>query len=121
MIISEVVLGVRFKTLLKYMYNWGILVAITGGIALLYDLGEGRLLIAIGGILVGLVFFFHGFTPVREEFDWSLAFPELNGINPTRNEIAVEDINRFKIDLENIKKEMEDLRKGLLIINKNHS
>lgn len=106
--ISEIVQGSRFKNLIKFLFNWGISIAIIGGITLLFGWENGRILIAIGGILVFMKFFFQGFEPIHEELDWTLVYPQLLGLTPENNNDR--EIVKLKKEIETLKKEVEMLK-----------
>ncbi len=73
------------KKLFNMAYGLGASVVIIGALfkILHWEFGPltGGLLLAVGLITEALIFAISAFEPVDDEYDWSLVYPELNGVN----------------------------------------
>jgi gliding motility-associated protein GldL len=72
-----------FKKVMSYIYGWGAAVVIIGALfKIMHWKGADAMLIAGLGT-EALIFFISVFEPIHAEYDWSLVYPELAGIEPT--------------------------------------
>lgn len=72
-----------FKKVMAYIYGWGASVVIIGALfKIMHWKGADFMLIAGLGT-EALIFFISVFEPLHAEYDWSLVYPELAGIEPT--------------------------------------
>ena len=68
------------KTVIR-LYYLGILVLIIGGLLWLNNFESATLVISIGGVFLAVYFLLKFlFPPFKTEYDWSLVYPELAGI-----------------------------------------
>ena len=76
----------RKKQLYQFAYGIGASVVIIGALfkILHFKIGfiTGGLMLTIGMVAEAMVFAFSAFEPVDEEYDWTLAYPELKGDAP---------------------------------------
>jgi gliding motility-associated protein GldL len=73
----------KFKVIMSYIYGWGASVVIIGALfKIMHWPGANAMLIAGLGT-EALIFFVSVFEPIHAEYDWSLVYPELAGIEPT--------------------------------------
>jgi len=76
----------RKKQIYQFAYGIGASIVIIGALfkILHFKLGiiTGGLMLTIGMVAEALVFAFSAFEPVDEEYDWTLAYPELKGGAP---------------------------------------
>jgi gliding motility-associated protein GldL len=72
-----------FKSFMAKLYGIGAAVVIAGALfKIMHWPGANGMLIAGMGTEV-IIFFFSAFEPPHKEWDWSLAYPELAGMEPT--------------------------------------
>src|SRR5690606_30306650 len=73
----------KFKKIIAYVYGWGAAIVIIGALfKIMHWPGANAMLIAGLGT-EALIFFISVFEPIHAEYDWSLVYPELAGIEPT--------------------------------------
>ena len=71
---------VVIKTVIR-LYFFGILLLIVGGLLWLNNFDSGTLVISIGGVLLSFYYIIQTiFPPFKTDYDWSLVYPELVGI-----------------------------------------
>ncbi len=88
--ITELVQSERFKKVMAYVYGWGAAVVLMGALFKIQHWpGASYMLVAGMGTEV-LIFFLSAFEPLHEEFDWSLVYPQLAGIEDMEEEVLVE-------------------------------
>jgi hypothetical protein len=72
-----------FKKVMSYVYGWGAAVVIIGALfKIMHWPGADAMLIAGLGT-EALIFFISVFEPIHAEYDWTLVYPELAGIEPS--------------------------------------
>jgi gliding motility-associated protein GldL len=73
----------KFKIIMSYIYGWGASIVIIGALfKIMHWPGANAMLIAGLGT-EALIFFVSVFEPIHAEYDWSLVYPELAGMEPT--------------------------------------
>jgi gliding motility-associated protein GldL len=73
----------QFKKIMAYVYGWGAAVVIIGALfKIMHWPGANGMLIAGLGT-EALIFFISVFEPMHAEYDWTLVYPELAGIEPS--------------------------------------
>jgi gliding motility-associated protein GldL len=73
----------KFKIVMSYIYGWGASIVIIGALfKIMHWPGANAMLIAGLGT-EALIFFVSVFEPIHAEYDWSLVYPELAGMEPT--------------------------------------
>ncbi len=86
--ITELVQSERFKKIMAYVYGWGAAVVLMGALFKIQHWpGASYMLVAGMGTEV-LIFFLSAFEPLHEEFDWSLVYPQLAGIEDMEEEVV---------------------------------
>jgi gliding motility-associated protein GldL len=72
-----------FKKVMAYVYGWGASIVIIGALfKIMHWPGANAMLIAGLGT-EALIFFISVFEPIHAEYDWTLVYPELAGIEPS--------------------------------------
>jgi gliding motility-associated protein GldL len=73
--------GKRFKTFMARLYGWGAAVVILGALfkILHWDGADYMLIVGLGTEAV--IFFISAFEKPNEEYDWTLVYPELAGMD----------------------------------------
>ncbi len=72
-----------FKKTMSYVYGWGAAVVIIGALFKIMHWKGADLMLIIGLGTEALIFFISVFEPIHAEYDWSLVYPELAGMEPT--------------------------------------
>ena len=67
----------KFKNLMAKLYGWGASVVILGALFKILHWPGADLMLILGLGTESIIFFFSAFEPVKEEYDWSLVYPEL--------------------------------------------
>jgi gliding motility-associated protein GldL len=73
----------QFKKIMAYIYGWGASVVIVGALFKIMHWPGADLMLILGLGTEAVIFFFSVFEPIHAEYDWSLVYPELAGIEPT--------------------------------------
>lgn len=68
---------------MSYVYGWGAAVVIIGALFKIMHWKGADLMLIIGLGTEALIFFISVFEPIHAEYDWSLVYPELAGMEPT--------------------------------------
>ncbi len=90
-------------------YNWGKMLAILGGLLLLWhQIILGSIILTIAGCGIAIIYFLYAFAPVREDVDWSLVYPELAGMHG--QEDLIEDPQKSRNEIAEMKSEIEKLK-----------
>lgn len=98
-------------------YNWGKMLAILGGLLILWhQIVLGAVILTIAGLGIAIIYFFSAFAPPREEVDWSLVYPELAGINVQSDilkysEESQKEILKMKSEIKQLKDELGALKR----------
>lgn len=72
-----------FKKVMAYIYGWGASVVIVGALFKIMHWKGADLMLIVGLTTEAIIFFISVFEPLHAEYDWSLVYPELAGIEPT--------------------------------------
>lgn len=78
--IAEITQGHKWKNFMKYLYGWGAAIVIVGALFKITHWPGATVLLTVGLLTEAVIFFFSAFEPLHEEVDWTLAYPELAGI-----------------------------------------
>ena len=125
--IDEIVQTRGWKKFMAKVYGWGASVVLIGAMFKINHWNGATIMLVVGLGTEAFIFFTSAFEPLFMEWDWSLAYPELAGMN---EEIEDEDMKKEpkKTPLEkfdelitvgNITPELfEKLGKGLRSLNK---
>lgn len=72
-----------FKKVMAYIYGWGASIVIVGALFKIMHWKGADLMLIAGLGTEALIFFVSVFEPIHAEYDWSLVYPELAGMEPT--------------------------------------
>jgi hypothetical protein len=72
-----------FKKVMAYIYGWGASVVIIGALFKIMHWPGANLMLILGLGTEALIFFVSVFEPPHAEYDWTLVYPELAGIEPS--------------------------------------
>jgi len=78
--LTEIVQSKVYKGFMAKLYGWGAAVVITGALFKINHYPYASLLLLIGLGTEAAIFFFSAFEPLHEQYDWSLVYPELAGM-----------------------------------------
>ncbi len=73
--------GKRFKTFMSRLYGWGASIVILGAMFKILHWTGADLMLVVGLTTEAVIFFFSAFEKPNEEYDWSLVYPELAGMD----------------------------------------
>jgi len=72
--------GKRFKSFMAKLYGWGASVVILGALFKILHLPGADIMLILGLGTESVIFFFSAFEKPHEEYDWTLVYPELAGM-----------------------------------------
>lgn len=70
----------RFKNFMSKLYGWGAAVVILGAMFKILHYPGADIMLIVGLTTEAVIFFFSAFEKPHEEYDWSLVYPELAGM-----------------------------------------
>lgn len=71
------------------LYGWGAAVVIVGALFKINHWPGGEIMLIIGMGTEVVIFFLSAFEPAHKEWDWSLVYPALAGMNEDNNKLVV--------------------------------
>ena len=86
MSIDSFVRSKTYKSFTAKLYGWGAAVVIVGALFKINHWPGGTILLVIGMGTEAFIFFVSAFEPLHVEYDWSLAYPELAGMEYSTEE-----------------------------------
>ena len=102
------------KNLMSKLYGWGASVVILGAMFKILHWDGADLMLTIGLTTEAVIFFISGFEKPHVEYDWSLVYPELAGMND-ENHSPVRELDNMlekaKVDDDLIQSLGDGLRK----------
>jgi len=107
----------QFKNLMAKLYGWGASVVILGALFKILHWPGADIMLILGLGTESIIFFFSAFEPTKEEYDWSLVYPELaamekGGTKKVAFEQAAQDyanqLSKASANLESMNKLYED-------------
>ena len=85
--IGELVQSEKWKKLMAYVYGWGAAVVLAGALFKIQHWPGASYMLTAGMGTEIMIFFMSAFEPLHEEFDWSLVYPQLAGIEDMEDEV----------------------------------
>mgnify|MGYP005750389791 CR=1 FL=1 len=70
----------RFKNFMAKLYGWGASVVILGAMFKILHYPGADIMLVVGLTTEAVIFFFSAFEKPHEEYDWTLVYPELAGM-----------------------------------------
>lgn len=112
----------RFKNFMAKLYGWGAAIVILGAMFKILHYPGADIMLVLGLTTEAVIFFFSAFEKPHEEYDWTLVYPELAGMEDPDTDIrndkrlsASQELDRMmeeaKIDGELIESLGAGLRK----------
>lgn len=77
----------QFKKVMAYVYGWGAAVVIIGALFKIMHWPFANAMLIAGLGTEALIFFISVFEPIHAEYDWTLVYPELAGIEPSEKNV----------------------------------
>ena len=74
-----------YKNFMAKLYGWGAAVVIFGALFKINHWPGGTVMLIIGMCTETVIFFLSAFEPPHVEFDWTLVYPQLAGMEDTEN------------------------------------
>ena len=84
--IDSFVRSKTYKQITAKMYGWGASIVIIGALFKIQHWPGATPMLIIGMGIESLIFFASAFEPLHVEYDWSLAYPELAGMEDLTEE-----------------------------------
>ena len=86
-----------YKNFMAKLYGWGAAVVIIGALFKINHWPGGTIMLIIGMGTETVIFFLSAFEPPHVEFDWTLVYPQLAGMDDTEslNKINGEDVDKL--------------------------
>lgn len=78
--INELVRSKGYKNFMSKLYGIGAAIVILGALFKINHYPGAGLMLVFGMSVEAIIFIFSAFEPLHEEYDWSLVYPELAGI-----------------------------------------
>ena len=78
--LTEIVQSKVYKGFMAKLYGWGAAVVLLGAMFKINHYPGAGIMLLIGLSVEAAIFFFSAFEPLHEQYDWSLVYPELAGI-----------------------------------------
>lgn len=75
----------RFKNFMAKLYGWGAAIVILGAMFKILHLPGADIMLVVGLTTEAVIFFFSAFEKPHEEYDWTLVYPELAGMEDDDN------------------------------------
>ena len=79
--LTEIVQSKFYKSFMAKLYGWGASVVILGALFKINHYPGASYMLIAGLGTEALIFFFSAFEPLHEQYDWSLVYPELAGMD----------------------------------------
>ncbi len=99
--ISEVTATKGWKNFMSKVYGWGASVVMVGALFKIQHYPGAGFMLAAGLLTEAFIFFMSAFEPLHQEWDWSLAYPELAGMHDEiEDEEAKKGVSNKKSALE---------------------
>ncbi len=101
----------RFKNFMAKLYGWGAAIVILGAMFKILHLPGADPMLIIGLTTEAVIFFFSAFEKPHEEYDWSLVYPELAGMDdPDADEYSATATNNRLSPTQELDKMLEDAK-----------
>lgn len=78
---SELVRSKKYQKTMGFIYGWGASIILVGALFKIEHLPGASIMLMVGLLTEAFIFFLSAFEPPHEEYDWSLVYPELAGID----------------------------------------
>ncbi len=79
--LTELVQSKAYKKTMSYVYGWGASVVLMGALFKINHYPYASEMLFLGLSTEALIFFLSAFEPLHEQYDWSLVYPELAGMD----------------------------------------
>lgn len=79
--LTEIVQSKVYKGFMAKLYGWGASVVLLGAMFKINHYPGASYMLLVGLATEAAIFFFSAFEPLHEQYDWSLVYPELAGMD----------------------------------------
>lgn len=86
--------GKTWKTFMGKLYGFGAAIVIVGALFKIQHWEGAGIMLTVGLLTEAVIFFFSAFDKPKEEYDWSLVYPELAGL-PVEEENGKDNSNQI--------------------------
>lgn len=80
----------KFQQIMGFVYGWGAAIVLMGALFKIEHWPGATVMLVVGLSTEAFIFFMSAFEPPHEEFDWTLVYPELAGIEVEGGEEATD-------------------------------
>ncbi len=87
-----------FKKVMAYVYGWGASIVIIGALFKIMHWPGANFMLIAGLGTEAIIFFISVFEPIHAEYDWSLVYPELAGIEPSEKKAKTQGTISQQLD-----------------------
>jgi gliding motility-associated protein GldL len=87
-----------FKKVMAYIYGWGASIVIIGALFKIMHWPFANAMLIAGLGTEAVIFFVSVFEPIHAEYDWSLVYPELAGIEPSEKKAKAQGTISQQLD-----------------------
>lgn len=108
MSLDAIVRSKAYKSFTAKLYGWGASAVIIGALLKINHWPGATAMLLVGMLTEALIFFVSAFEPLHVEYDWSLAYPELAGMEVSEEE-------KKKRDSKRKKKADKDINAGIVV------
>ena len=99
---TELVQSKRYKRFMAYVYGWGASVVLLGALFKINHYPGASEFLLAGLSTEALIFFLSAFEPLHEQYDWSLVYPELAGMDEEEELLSEGSSSRKGMDAGSI-------------------
>jgi len=103
-----------YKNFMAKLYGWGASMVILGALFKINHYTGADLMLILGMGCEAAIFFFSAFEPLHVEYDWSLVYPELAGMDDIESKTVTGSKKSLTQELD---KMLEDAKIGPALIN----
>ncbi len=116
--LTEIVQSKAYKGFMAKLYGWGASVVLLGALFKINHYEGASIMLLIGLSTEAAIFFFSAFEPLHEQYDWSLVYPELAGMEDIEGKESMSSQSLADMILEKAEVSKETLEKLGTGINK---
>lgn len=110
--INSLVKSKGYKNFMAKLYGWGASVVILGALFKINHYPGANLMLICGMGTEAIIFFFSAFEPLHVEYDWSLVYPELAGMEDLEKEVTKGSKKKSLSVTQELDKMLEDAKIG---------
>lgn len=106
--LDKLVRSKEYQNMTAKLYGWGASAVIVGALFKIQHWPGASPILTTGMIIEALIFFVSAFEPLHVQYDWSLVYPELAGMDETHSVAKEEKKKRKKEGKESIEQKQQN-------------